>query len=131
MLLFIEFENNHLTIDSIIRTESVKRDRERSRKYSASIAYLNFIFNLISADSSFIASRHQKIAKLLEKDVFLSVNKADVFSDVRIFSFHFVNKIKHSSIDKAFEKFRLMIQAFTNQNKILVLTQSLIIEKVS
>ncbi len=42
-----------------------------------------------------------------------------------------MNEIKHSSIDKAFEKFRLMIQAFKDQNKILVLTQSLISQKIS
>jgi hypothetical protein len=86
---------------------------------------------LITADFSFIASRQQEIAELLEKNVFLSVNKADVLSDVRIFSFRFVNEIKHSSIDKAFEKFRLVVQTFKNQNKTFVLTQSSIIQRVS
>jgi hypothetical protein len=138
MSSFIESQNDHFAIDSIVRTlihheffASSKRDRERSRKYQTLIAYLNFILNSIIADSSFIASRQQKIAELLEKDVFLSVNKADVFSDVRIFSFRFVNEIKHSSIDKAFEKFRLVVQAFKNQNKTFVLTQSSIIQRVS
>jgi hypothetical protein len=42
-----------------------------------------------------------------------------------------VNKIKHSDTDKAFEKFRLVVQAFKNQNKILVLTQSSIIQRIS
>jgi hypothetical protein len=125
---FIEFENNHFAIVSIIRIELIKCDRERSRKYSASIAYLNFTLNsIINIDSSFIASRQQKIVDLLEKKIFLSINKADVLSDVRIFSFRFVNEIKHSSIDKAFEKFRLIVQTFKNQNKILVLIQSSII----
>jgi hypothetical protein len=68
---------------------------------------------------------------LLEKEIFLSVNKAEVLSDVRIFSFRFVNEIKHSDTDKAFEKFRLVVQAFKNQNKILVLIQSSIIQRVS
>jgi hypothetical protein len=77
--------------------------------------------------SSFIASRQKKIASLLEKDVFISVNKKDVSTDVRIFSFRFVNEIKHSEIEKAFEKFRLVIQAFNDQNKTFVLTQSSII----
>jgi hypothetical protein len=62
---FIEFENDHLAIDSLIRTlihhepfaSSSKRDSDRSRKYLASTAYLNFILNSITADSSFIASR--------------------------------------------------------------------------
>jgi hypothetical protein len=128
----VDFEHTNLIIDSIVRIESVKRGRERSRKYFFSIAYLNFILNSItSLDSSFIASRQQEIAKLLEKDVFLSVNKIEIFSDVRIFSFRFVNEIKHSSTAKTFEKFRLIVQAFKNQNKIFVLTQSLIIQRIS
>jgi hypothetical protein len=41
-----------------------------------------------------------------------------------------VNEIKYSDIDKAFKKFRLVVQAFKNQNKILVLIQSLIIQRI-
>jgi hypothetical protein len=48
-----------------------------------------------------------------------------------MFSFRFVNEIKHSEIEKTFEKFRLMIQTFNDQNKILMLTQSSIIQRVS
>jgi hypothetical protein len=123
MLSFIESQNYHFAIDSIIRIlihheifESPKRDRDRSRKYSISIVYLNFILNSIT-DSTvlrLIASRQQKIAELLEKDVFLSVNKIEIFFDVHICSFRFVNEIKHSNTDKAFEKFKLMIQVFKN-----------------
>ncbi len=141
LLSFIEFENDHFAINSIVRTfihhesfaSSSKRDRERSRKYFASIAYLNFILNSIIADSSssFIASRQQEIAELLEKDVFLSVNRAEMFSHIRIFNSRFVNEIKHSRTDKTFEKFRLVIQAFKDQNKTLVLTQSFIIQRIS
>jgi hypothetical protein len=54
-----------------------------------------------------------------------------MLSDIRIFSFRFVNEIKHSKIDKAFEKFRLVIQAFKDQNKIFVLTQSSIIQRIN
>jgi hypothetical protein len=81
--------------------------------------------------SSFIASRQKMIASLLKKEIFISVNKRNVSTDVRIFSFRFVNEIKHSSTEKAFEKSRLMIQTFNDQNKILVLTQSLIIQRVN
>ncbi len=51
--------------------------------------------------------------------------------DIRIFNSRFVNEIKHSEIEKAFEKSPLMMQAFKNQNKILVLTQSSIIQRIS
>ncbi len=128
---FTESEDDHSAIDSIVRTESVKRDRERPRKYPVPIAYLNFTLNSITADSSFTASRQQKIAELLEKGIFLSVNRAEMLPHIRIFSSRFVNEIKHSRTDKAFEKFRLVIQAFKDQNKILVLIQSLIIQRVS
>ncbi len=81
--------------------------------------------------SPFIASRQKEIAGLLEKGVFISVNKRDVSTDVRIFSSRFVNEIKQSEIEKAFEKFRLVIQTFNDRNKILVLIQSSIIQRVS
>jgi hypothetical protein len=68
---------------------------------------------------------------LLEKRVFLPVNRADVPPDVRIFSSRFVNEIKHPGTDKAFEKSRLVVQAFKDQNKTLVLTQSPTIQRVS
>jgi hypothetical protein len=139
IFLFIESEDDHLAIDSIVRIfirhealASSKRERGRLRKFLASVAYLNFTLNSItSIDSSFIASRQQKIVDLLEKGVFLSINRADVFSDVRIFSFRFLNEIKHSNTDKAFEKFRLVVRTFKNQNKTLVLIQSSIIQRIS
>jgi hypothetical protein len=123
-----------LTIDeSRSLIESIKRDRDRSRKYFASI--VNVIFNAIidsvNIDSSLISFRQKEIAELLEKDVFLSINKRDVSADVRIFNSRFVNEIKHSETEKAFEKFRLMIQAFNDQIKILMLTQSSIIQRIS
>jgi hypothetical protein len=118
-----------ITDESTSLTEPIKRGRGRPRKYSASV--VNVIFNIISADSSFISFRQKEIVELLEKDVFISVNKEDVSADVRIFSFRFVNEIKHSDTEKAFEKFRLVIQAFNDQNKTLVLTQSSIIQRVS
>ncbi len=124
-------EHTNPTIDSIVPTGPVKRGRGRPRKYLASTA--NFIFNTTaeSVVSSFTVSRQKEIAGLLEKGVFISVNKGDVPADVRIFSSRFVDEIKHSGIEKAFEKSRLVVQAFNDQNKTLVLTQSLIIQRVS
>jgi hypothetical protein len=118
------------TADPIVPTGPVKRDRGRPRKYPAPT--INFVFNTTeSAVSSFTSSRQKEIAGLLEKGVFISVNKRNVPTDVRIFSSRFVNEIKHSETEKAFEKFRLVIQIFNDQNKILVLTQSSIIQRIS
>jgi hypothetical protein len=89
------------------------------------------MLNTFSVQFSFIASRAKEIVELLKKEIFDSINKNDVSIDVRIFSSRFVNEIKYSEIEKAFEKVRLIMQAFKNQNKILVLTQSSIIQRIS
>jgi hypothetical protein len=139
---------------SEIFSNSSERDRDRFRKYFASTAYLSFVFSTtvdlafdftsISlfavafkfdsivhiAFSQFAAFRQKKINDLIEKDVFQSVDKNDVSFDVRIFNFRFINEIKHFDTDKAFEKSRLVMQAFNDQNKNLVLTQSSIIQRV-
>jgi hypothetical protein len=138
-----------------IFSNSFKRDRDRSRKYFASIAYLSFLFNTIvdlvldltsislfvvafKLDSivhivffQFAAFKQKKINDLIEKDVFQSVNKNDVSLDVRIFNSRFVDEIKHFDIDKAFEKFRLVVQTFNDQNKNLILIQSSIIQRIN
>jgi hypothetical protein len=110
-------------------TESIKRDRGRPRKYFASI--VNVIFNIINVDSSFIAFRQKEIVDLLEKGIFLSINKKNVSANVRIFNSRFVDEVKNSGTEKTFEKFRLVMQTFNDQNKILVLIQSSIIQRVS
>ncbi len=138
---------------SEIFSNSFKRDRDRSRKHLASIAYLSFVFNTtvdlafasISlfavaskldsivhiAFSQFAAFRQKEINDLIEKDVFQSVKTDDVSLDVRIFNSRFVDEIKHLDIDKAFEKSRLVVQTFNDQNKNLILTQSSIIQRIS
>jgi hypothetical protein len=137
-----------------IFSNSSKRDRDRSRKYLASIVYLSFVFNTIDdfdlafafvfaststsilalavvfkldsivhiALSQFAAFRQKEINDLIKKNVFRSVSKIDVSFDVRIFNFRFVDEIKHLDIEKAFEKFQLVMQTFNDQNKNLVLT---------
>jgi hypothetical protein len=132
---------------------SSRRDRGRSRKYFASAAYLSFVFSTtvdlafvsISlfavafkldsivhiALSQFAAFRQKEINDFIEKDVFQSVVKNDVSFDVRIFNSRFVDEIKHSDTDKAFEKSRLVVQTFNDQDKNLMLTQSSTIQRVS
>jgi hypothetical protein len=136
-------------------SNSFKRDRDRFRKYLASIAYLSFVFSttvdfafdltsisLLAvafkldsivhiAFSQFAAFKQKKINDFIEKDVFQSVNKNDVSFDVRIFNFRFVDEIKHFDIDKAFEKSRFVMQTFNDQNKNLMLTQSSIIQRIN
>jgi hypothetical protein len=152
-----------VSIDQKSKSEifSSKRDRDRSRKYFASTAYLSFVFNttddldlafaFVFASTSifafavitkldsivhivlfqFVAFRLKEINDLIEKNVFRSVSKNDVSSDVRIFNSRFVDEIKHFDIDKAFEKSRFVMQTFNDQNKNLILTQSFIIQRIN
>jgi hypothetical protein len=142
-------------------SNSFKRDLDRSRKYLASTAYLSFVFNTTDdldlafafvfastsilafavvfkldsivhiALSQFAAFRQKEINDFIEKSVFRSVSKNNVSSDIRIFNFRFVNEIKHLDIDKIFEKSRLVMQPFNDQNKNLILTQSSIIQRIN
>jgi hypothetical protein len=142
-------------------SDSFRRDRDRPRKYLASTAYLSFVFNttddldfvlvFIFASISifalavafkldsivhiaffqFAAFRQKEINDLIEKSVFSSVNKNDVSFDIRIFNFRFVNEIKHFNIDKIFEKSRLVMQTFNDQNKNLILIQLFIIQRIN
>ncbi len=144
-----------------IFSNSFKRDRDRFRKYLASIAYLSFAFNttddldlafaLIFVSTSifafavvfkldsivhivlsqFAAFRQKKINDLIEKNVFRLISKNDLSFDVRIFNFRFVDKIKHFDIDKAYEKSRLVKLTFNDQNKNLILIQSFIIQRIN
>jgi hypothetical protein len=93
---------------------------------------------LLSADISvlvqetpFTDSRRKEINGLLEKGVFAVVTDSDVPQGVRIFNSRFVDEIKHPGTDKAFEKSRLVVQAYNDQGKDLVLTQSPTIQRVS
>jgi hypothetical protein len=51
--------------------------------------------------------------------------------NVRIFNFRFVDEIKHSDTPQSYEKSRLVIQAYNDHEKTLVLTQTLIIQRMS
>jgi hypothetical protein len=72
-------------------------------------------------------SRCKEINRLLEKGVFAVVTDSNVLQGVYIFNSRFIDEIKHPSTNKAFEKSRLVIQAYNNQGKDLVLIQSPII----
>ncbi len=134
---FIEFTRSYIesqSDDVSMNQKSAKCDRDRSLKYFASSAYLSFVFNNDSINSNlalvlalvvkfernhtslsqFAAFRQNKTIKLLEKDVFQSINRIDVLSNIRILNFRVVDEIKHFNIDKTFEKSRFVVQTFKN-----------------
>ena len=53
--------------------------------------------------------RQKEINELLKKNVFKIINHENVFENIRIFNFRFVDEIKHFDIDLIYEKSRLMI----------------------
>jgi hypothetical protein len=79
----------------------------------------------------FMKSRRKEINDLLERRVFELIIIENVSRDVRIFNFRFVDEIKHSGTSNAYEKFRLVIQTYNDQDKTLILTQSSIIQRMS
>ncbi len=95
---------------------------------------------LISTDSSsstsvftsiFVESRRKKINDLLKRQVFEIITISEVLKNVRIFNSRFVDEIKHSNTSQAYEKSRLMIQTYNDHEKTLMLTQALIIQRMS
>ncbi len=81
--------------------------------------------------STFAESRRKEINGLLEKRVFELIIIDAVLRDVRIFNSRFVDEVKHSGTADVYEKFRLVIQAYNDHDKTLVLTQSSTIQRMS
>ena len=72
----------------------------------------------------FKESRCKEVNGLFEKGVFEAVPILLVLKGIRIFNSHFVDKVKNAGTDTAFEKSRLVVQAYKDAKKDLVLTQS-------
>jgi len=79
--------------------------------------------SVLVQETPFTDSQRKEINKLLKKGVFAVITEKDVPQGVYIFNLRFINKIKHLGTNKAFKKLRLVIQAYNNQGKGLVLTQ--------
>lgn len=78
--------------------------------------------NTHTQPTQYIASRGKEIARLHEKGVFKVVNTEDIPSNAQIFNSHFIDKIKNLGIDRAYEESWLIIQAYNDQEKDLILT---------
>lgn len=91
--------------------------------------FINKNANILS--TQYTASRQKEITGLLEKGVLKVVTTEDIPSNTQIFNSYFVDEMKNSGTDKAYEKSQLVVQAYNNKEKDLVLTQSSIIQQVS
>ena len=108
-----------------------KRGRPRKHPIATEATIADITMFITQGTTAFANSRSSEINGLLEKGVFRVVNLEDVPQGVRIFNSRFVDEIKHPGTDKAFEKSRLVVQAYNDQGKDLVLTQSPTIQRVS
>ncbi|KAE8553803.1 hypothetical protein EYB25_002341 [Talaromyces marneffei] len=82
-------------------------------------------------EHQFTESRRKEINGLTEKGVFEAVDPKDVPLNIRIFNLRFVDEIKNPRTDKAFEKSRLVVQAYNDADKTFVLTESPTIQRCS
>jgi hypothetical protein len=118
-LILIHQQLTAFNFISLIDLETIKRDRDRSRKHSVQI-------NLISSNdaSQFTASRQKKIFDLLKREVFRIIDLGDISIKARVFNSRFVNEVKHSGTDKAFEKSRLIVQTYNNKSTVATRQQN-------
>lgn len=79
----------------------------------------------------YTASRQLEVKGLIEKGVFKVADETKIPSGTRIFKTRFVDEIKNEGTDRAYEKSRLVIQAFNDKGKETILTQSPTIQRVS
>ena len=119
------------TGDTITVELPPKRGRGRPRKYPILTAVADVTVYLQDQLPQFVASRQKEITGLLDKGVFEIVQYDDIPKGARLFNSRFVDEIKNQGTDRAFEKSRLVVQAYNDQEKELVLTQSPTIQRVS
>ena len=133
--------SNQTKSEEIFQSSSIKRPRGRFRKQSIiqlkdqsnlSIFLLNEVDSSASSPRiSYAKSRRKEIDKLLNKKIFDVLFLIEVFSEIKLFNFRFVDEIKNLEISVAFKKFRLMVQTFNDQKKKMIMTQSFTIQRMN
>jgi hypothetical protein len=129
-------QNDNSQQDAIAEpTRQPKRGRGRPRKYPILTAIVDVdstsFENSQLQSTQFQASRQKEITRLLEKGVFEITKLENVLSGIRLFNLRFVDEVKNARTDTTFEKSRLVVQAYNDEEKRLVLTQLPTIQRVS
>ena len=63
--------------------------------------------------------------------MFKIINESNVLEGMRIFNSRFIDEVKNSSMDQAFEKSHLIVQVYNDTEKNFMLTQSPTIQHAS
>ena len=80
-----------------------------------------------NSNTQFSTLQQKEVTGLLKKGIFKIIKLYNILKRVRLFNLQFINKVKNKGTNKAFKKLQLIIQAYNNLEKKLVLTQLLII----
>jgi hypothetical protein len=99
------------------------RDRHVPARFRDSADITVYMSNPVPPLPNYKASRQKELNGLLEKGVFEIMNSEDLPAGARIFGSRFVDQIKNEGTEKAFEKSRLVVQAFNDSEKQEILTQ--------
>lgn len=124
--------NNHKFL--IKRKKQLRKQRPRRlpARYRESTSLMTFINEEnFFPFTSFKESRQREVNGLLEREVFVKVDPSNVPTNARIFKSRFVDEIKNKGTNNAFEKSRLVVQAYNDYGKDFVLTQAPTIQRVS
>ena len=76
-------------------------------------------------------SCRKEIDSLLGKGIFRIVHGGDIPQGIKIFNSRFIDEVKGKETATPYEKSRLVVQAYNNQGKSSVLTQSPTIQHMS
>jgi hypothetical protein len=112
------------TTDNAVPAPPPKRGRGRPRKNPDVTLFLQ-------EDLQYEDSRQSEIAGLLEKGVFQVTPRSEVLEGARVFNSRFVDEIKNKGTENELKKSRLVVQAYNDENKHVVLTQSPTIQRIS
>ena len=118
-------------------TRSRGRPRKLLMKYRNDEADISIFFqddfqnDQLLQPAPFVESRRKEINDFFEKNCFEIVPTANLPREIRIFNSRFVDEIKNIDIADAYEKFRLMMQAYNDEKKIEMLTQTPTIQRMN
>ena len=106
----------------------------RNRRLPA--RYQNFVDVIVllqneAVSSPFVESRRKEVNELLKKNCYEVVFIESVSEEIKIFNSRFVNEIKNQKMTAAFEKSRLVVQIYNDHEKLIILTQISIIQRMS